>query len=271
MEWLKDKKNTPKVAALMVALIVIAGGTIAWTQGLFSGSTTTATAPVAPTGPPGSVPPGGPGGPPGFAGGPPQMRPRTLRGVPPARPAVGVATVAAIKRPDNVNPANGPDPFRIPNGAKKLADLNAKLAGPKLPLRDAIGPLNLFQIHPPAPPPAPALPDVTTSTGNGNTVTADPASHYRLSGIINGTAGINAIVEVDGQSQSVKPGDSLSDGSRVTNIQATSVTLRTANGAALNLQLSAGSPDQGTNTQNFNGFNGQAPFQPGFPQQGQNN
>ena len=188
------------------------------------------------------------------------------RGVSSARPAATAATV--VKKPVNTNPAVGPDPFQIPNGAQKIANINKMLAGPKLPLRDAIGPLNLFQIHPPSPPPAPVLPDVSGGQGGGNTVTADPASRYRLSGIINGTDGINAIIEVDGQSQSVKPGDSLPDGTKVTNIQATSVTLRTNSGAALNLQLSAGTPDQG-NAQG-NNFNGQAPFQPGFPQQGQN-
>jgi len=274
MEWLKDNKNRPIVAGLIVFLLVAAGVAIAWETGAFSGSPPVASAPV---GPPGSMAPGGPGGPPGMPGGPPGMlggppgMPVGIpRGVSSARPAAATVTTV-VKKPVNTNPAIGPDPFQIPNGAQKIAKLNTALAGPKLPLRDAIGPLNLFQIHPPAPPPVPVLPDVGGGQG-GNTVTPDPASHYRLSGIINGTDGINAIVEVDGQSQSVKPGDSLSDGTKVTNIQATSVTLRTTGGAAVNLQLSAGTPDQGTsNFQGPNNFNGQGPFQPGFPQQGQNN
>ena len=274
MEWLKDKKNTPIVAGLIVFLLVAAGIAIAWETGAFGGSAST---PGVSGGPSAGIPPGGmvPGGPPGgmVPGGPPGMpgRPSEMpmgipRGVSSARPAATAATV--VKKPVNTNPAVGPDPFQIPNGAQKIANINKMLAGPKLPLRDAIGPLNLFQIHPPSLPPAPVLPDVIGGQGGGNTVTADPASRYRLSGIINGTDGINAIIEVDGQSQSVKPGDSLPDGTKVTNIQATSVTLRTNSGAALNLQLSAGTPDQG-NAQG-NNFNGQAPFQPGFPQQGQN-
>ena len=265
MEWLKDKKNTPIVAGLIVFLLVAAGIAIALETGAFGGSAST---PGVSGGPSAGIPPGGmvPGGPPGMPGRPSEMPMGIPRGVSSARPAATAATV--VKKPVNTNPAVGPDPFQIPNGAQKIANINKMLAGPKLPLRDAIGPLNLFQIHPPSPPPAPVLPDVSGGQGGGNTVTADPASRYRLSGIINGTDGINAIIEVDGQSQSVKPGDSLPDGTKVTNIQATSVTLRTNSGAALNLQLSAGTPDQG-NAQG-NNFNGQAPFQPGFPQQGQN-
>ena len=268
MEWLKDKKNMPIVAGLIVFLLVAAGVAIAWESGLFNGSPPVASAPV---GLPGAMAPGGPGGPPGMPGGPPGMPVGIPRGVSSARPAAATVTTV-VKKPVSTNPAVGPDPFQIPNGAQKIANINKALAGPKLPLRDAIGPLNLFQIHPPSPPPVPVLPDVGGGQGGGqgggNTMTADPASHYRLSGIINGTDGINAIIEVDGQSQSVKPGDSLPDGTKVTNIQATSVTLRTNSGAALNLQLSAGTPDQG-NAQG-NNFNGPAPFQPGFPQQGQN-
>ena len=270
MEWLKNKKNLPIIVALTVVLFVAAGGAIAWELGAFSGSSTASSAPLAPSGPPGSIPSGslppsgmpprGPGGPPGS------MPPGIPRGVAISRPLTAVP-ITVVKKPTNVNPAVGPDPFKIPDGARKLALRNALLAGPKLPLRQAIGPLNLFQIHPPVPPAPPVVVDPNIDVRN--TVTADSSSRLRLSGIINGTDGINAIIEVDGQSQSVKPGDTLSTGERVTNIQANSVTLRTAGGAALNLQLSAGTPDQG-NTQG-NNFNGQAPFQPGFPQQGQNN
>ena len=280
MEWLKDKKNLPIVMALTVTLFALAGGVIAWELGLFSGSSTpVASAPAMPTGapggmppgtvPPGSMPPGsmaprGPGGPPGMQGVPTGVPTGIPRGV------AGAPAITVVKKPVNTNPAVGPDPFKIPNGAEKAAKIAARLAGPKLPLRDAIGPLNLFQIRPPAPPPVPVLPDVGNGGGGNTTVGPDPAARYRLSGIINGTDGINAIIEVDGQSQSVKPGDSLSDGAKVTNIQATSVTLRTTGGAAITLQLSAGTPDQG-NAQSPNNFNGQGPFQPGFPQQGQNN
>ena len=274
MEWLKDKKNLPIVAALMVFLLLGAGGLIAWELGLFNGSPAVTQAPPVPTG--GGSVPGGPGyvpsGPPpgypsrGFGGpsAPVGPRGRTIPGIPrglPGAPATARAATAAVPKitAGNVNPAVVRDPFGIPNGAKKLAAANARLLGPKLPLRDVIGPLNLFSIRPPAPPPAPSIPGFNPSA-NGQ---ADPAANYRLAGIITGTDGINAILEVGGQSQSVKPGDSLPDGSQVQNIQTTSITLRTAGGAVINLPLSAGTPNQGTFNQGTNGFNGPSPYQPG--------
>ena len=264
MEWLKDKKNLPIVVALAVFFFLGAGGLIAWEMGAFNGSPPVAQVPLpqlgtppvggAPGYPPGVPPVGGRG--PGY----PLGRPlRAAPGIPQGLPGKTAAAASAPKiNANTVKPLVGPDPFNIPNGAKKLAAANARLLGPKPPLRDLVGPLNLFQIRPPAPPPAPTLP--SDSGVNGQT---DPAANYRLAGVITGTDGINAILEVGGQSQSVKPGDSLPDGSQVQNIQANSITLRTAGGAVINLPLSAGTPDQGTYNQGTNGFNGPSPYQPG--------
>ena len=261
MEWLKDKKNLPIVVALAVFLFLGAGGLIAWELGAFNGSSAVAQAPAAPTGvppAPGTGPIYPPGGPPTGPSGYPASRLGAVPGIPQGIPGKPTAAVTASKiNANTVKPSIGPDPFQIPNGAKKLADINNRLVGPKPPLRDLIGPLNLFQIRPPAPPPVPVLPDNPTN-GQG-----DPAANYRLSGVITGTDGINAILEVGGQSQSVKPGDSLPDGSQVQNIQTNSITLRTAGGAVINLPLSAGNPDQGTFNQGTNGFNGPNPYQPG--------
>lgn len=266
MEWLKDKKNLPIVVALAVFLLLGAGGLIAWELGAFNGSSAVTQTPVTPitTPPPGGAPgypPGGPGGypPAGPSGAPLPRGTRSIaaQGIPRGVPGVPVVVAMPKISANNVNPGVGPDPFSIPYGAKKLAASNARLLGPKLPLRDAIGALNLFTIRPPAPPPVPNIPGFDTQA-NGQ---PDPAANYRLSGVITGTDGINAILEVGGQSQSVKPGDSLPDGSRVQNIQTTSITLRTTSGGVINLPLSAGTPDQGTN--NFNGYNGQPPYQPG--------
>lgn len=267
MEWLKDKKNLPIVVALAVFFFLGAGGLIAWELGAFSGSPPVAQVPS--SGVPTSVPPVGgasgypPGGPPSSGRGPgyPASLPtRPVPGLPRGISGKPTAAAAAPKiSASTVKPLVGPDPFNIPNGAKKLADINARLVGPKLPLRDLVGPLNLFRIRPPAPPPAPSVPGFD-NTANGQT---DTAANYRLAGVITGTDGINAILEIGGQSQSVKPGDSLPDGSRVQNIQANSITLRTAVGAVINLPLSAGTPDQGTYNQGTNGFNGPSPYQPG--------
>lgn len=269
MEWLKDKKNLPIVAAMAVLFFVIAAGLIAWELGAFNGSSSVAQAPAPPIGgpPPPSGPPSypagvtGPGSLPAGLGGPPLPRGRrraAAPGIPRGVPGAPLLAAAPGISANNVNPAVGPDPFGIPNGAKKLAAATARLIGPKLPLRNVIGPLNLFRIRPPAPPTPPVIPGVDSSA-NGQ----DPAANYRLSGIITGTDGINAILEVGGQSQSVKPGDSLTDGSLVQNIQTNSITLRTAGGAVINLPLSAGTPNQGTTNQGPNGFNGPSPYQPG--------
>ena len=264
-EWLKDKKNLPIVVVLAVFVLLAAGGLVAFELGAFSGSSTVATAPPTggapsigpagfPTSPPGVPPPGlagGPGRPPYPQGGRPVL---PGGAVPP--PALG--TAAAVKKPAAVNPLIGPDPFKIPGGAKKEADAQLKLLGPKPALRDQIGPLNLFQLRPPAPPVPPALPDGTGAGGGTN-----PTANYRLAGVVTGSDGINAILEVGGQSQSVKPGDTLPDGTQVQNIQTSSVTLRTASGATVNLPLSAGAPDQG------NGYNGPGQYPGGQFQPGQ--
>lgn len=263
MEWLKDKKNLPIVVALAVFFFLGAAGLIAWELGAFNGSPPMAQVPVVPTGgPPGGSGNYSPGGPP--IGGAPSYRPALplgqAPGIPRGIPGKPLAAATAPKiNANTVKPLTVPDPFQIPNGAKKLAQINNRLAGPKPPLRDLVGPLNLFRIRPSAPPPVPNIPGLDTPA-NGQ---QDPAANYRLSGVITGTDGINAILEVGGQSQSVKPGDSLPDGSQVQNIQTNSITLRTARGAVINLPLSAGAPDQGTFNQGTNGFNGPTPYQPG--------
>ncbi len=264
MEWLKDKKNLPIVAALLVFIALAAGGFTAYTMGVFPSGQSAQALPPAPAGIP-SGPPVGPSGPPNGVGGPQplEVRPNLRRGQPglPQGQTVPPAgeSVAVIKKPVSTNPLVGPDPFKIPGGAQKLAK-SITNAIPKPALRDEIGPLNLFTIRPPAPPVPPTLPS-SDATG------ANAAANYRLSGVITGADGINAIVEVGGQSQSVKPGDALPDGTQVQNIQTNSITLRTAQGAVFNLPLSAGTPDQG---QNFNGppgfnggFNGRQQFNPG--------
>jgi hypothetical protein len=270
MEWLKDKKNLPIVVALAVFVLLAAGGFIALELGAFSGSSAPPVASGPPPGIPGGPPSGVPGGPPSGVPGSPSTAsigrgpgivpplPQGSRGRSLAPNAAGTTvagTPVAVKKSDIVNPLIGPDPFKIPGGAQKVAKDNAKLAGPKLALRDEIGPLNLFTIRPPVPPVPPVLPGTGTATGE------NPAVNYRLSGVVTGSDGINAILEIGGQSQSVKPGDSLPDGTQVQNIQTTSVTLLTASGTVINLPLSAGTPDPGTD--GFNGPPGYNQFQPG--------
>lgn len=279
-EWLKDKKNLPIVVALMVFVLLGAGGLIAFELGAFSHQAS-APPPSVPVGIPGG-PPVGAGGPPFGAGGPrlgrpllggPQLGGGRL-GLPPGLPqgtlGTTAATAAVTPKSDIVNPLIGPDPFKIPGGAQKYAQIQQKLAAPKLPLRNVIGPLDLFQIRPPAPPQTPGIP------GALGQAESNPAANYRLSGLINGPDGNNAILEVGGQSQSVKPGDTLADGTNVQSIQSTSITLRTSGGNVFILPLSAGTPDQASapfngQPQYPGGFNGQPQYPGGFNNQPQVN
>ena len=264
MEWLKDKKNLPIVVALAVFFVLAAGGLIAFELGAFNGSSSAAPTPIA-----SGTPPPTPGGAPmPMRVGP--MPPRGMPGMPsgvrgmPTAPGPAAANPAAKlpAKSDAVNPAVGPDPFYIPGGQRKIASEQAAAAGPKLSVRDRIGPLDLFQIHVPEPPAPPIIPtDNSGGISPGTQTNAAPLP--RFSGVITGENGINAILESGGQSQTVKPGDTLPDGSQVQSIQTTSVTLRTAGGAVVSLPLSAGTPDQGTTSPNgqpqFNQY-GQPPF-----------
>lgn len=265
-EWLKDKKNLPIVLALTVVMLLVAGGVVALETGAFDSHSAAAPSIQAPQGIP-SGPPVGAGGP-SYPGRPPTGvsplggRPGLPPGLPQGRaPGTTAATAAVTPKSDIVNPLIGPDPFKIPGGAQKYTQNKSKLDGPKPALRNVIGPLNLFQIHP-ATPPAPPI-DFGRTSGIQQ---SNPAANYRLSGLINGPDGNNAILEVGGQSQSVKPGDTLADGTNVQSIQATSVTLKSSTGSVFILPLSAGTPDQGTVP-----FNGQPQYPGGFNSQPQVN
>jgi len=246
MDWLKDKKNLPIVVGLAVFVLLAAGGLVAFETGLIGGPPAPASGLVVPTAPrfAGGSPPGSP--PPdvppltGLGGGRPGITP-----TPGARTASATPVVPAA--PKLINPAVGPDPFGIPGGQKRLAQqVNASLnspAGAVVPLRDRLPMYNLFTIHPPAPPPVVDVPG------------SDPgAQNYHLTGIANSDGGILAVLETSGQSQTVKPGDSLPDGGKVLSIQTSSVTLRTPGGSTVSIPLTsgAGPSDQPQNGQDPN-------------------
>lgn len=273
MDWLneklKDKKNLPIIVGIAVFFVLAAGGLIAFELGAFSGSTATASVP--PPAPPGSLPPGvpgdvpqdprgstiptGPGGPNPFGAGVPVAATTALAGVPGLNEARPGSTAP--------NPA-GPNPYSIPNGRKLLAQRNGPVVG-NLPLRDRLPRVDLYTL----PPPTPVL--VGNNYGNGQNQQL-LASNYRLSGIVNGPDGnINGILEVGGQSQTVKPGDTLPDGSAVESITNTGLILRTPGGTAITITQSNGSdtppgyPGQGYPGQ---GYPGQGYPGQGYPGQG---
>ncbi len=270
MDWLKDKKNLPIVVGLAVFVLLAAGGLIAFETGLFSGSPAPASVASSPAagGPigPGSYPPGSPGSPasssypgsPSYPGRPPTDGAASYGGR-------AASTLPAVsKSPNLINPAKGPDPFSIPGGQKiyqkqVVAALVGTATGMPPPLRELLPRYDLFTIHAPPPPAVVVGPN------------SDPGSqNYKLTGILNSEGSVLAIMETGGQSQTVKPGDSLPDGGKVVSIQESSITLRTPGGSTVTVPLStgSGSPDQFQNGQNGqNGQFGQDPNQPNFPGQ----
>ena len=245
MDWLKDKKNLPIVAGLAAFVILIAAGFAAYTMGVFngggSGGTSVATSaslyPGAPAGgAPGAV--GYPGGAPGAVGypGAPSRVPTVARQVP-TRPVAG-AVASAKPGATSTNPMVGADPFALPNAHKTVSkDSALKVAYAMRPsLRDTLPPMDLYTLHAPRP---------EASSNFRLPVGGDQLpANTRVSGIVNAADGIFAVVEINGDARTVKPGDDLPDGSKVASIQATSVTLHTPTGSTITVPLSNGAPEQ---------------------------
>ena len=146
----------------------------------------------------------------------------------------------------------GADPFALPNARKAIAAANnLRVAGMRPPLRDALPPLNLFSLRPPRP----QIAGNFTLPGEADQLLAST----RVSGIVNAAEGIFAVVEVNGNSQTVKPGDSIG-GNKVASIQSTGITLHTEDGATITIPLSNGPPQQNPT----NGFGGGYPGGGGF-------
>ncbi len=276
-EFIKDKKNLPIIVGVAVFFLLAMGGLIAFEAGLFPSGTSTASVPtvvpaggppgVPPGGPPGGIPqdprgsslPPGPGGPNPFGAGVPVRATTALAGVPGLNEA----------RPGSTAPnPSGPNPYSIPNGRKLLAQRNGPLVA-ALPLRDRLPRVDLYTL----PPPTPVL---VGGNGNGRN-TQLLAANYRLSGIVNGPDGnINGILEVGGQSQTVKPGDTLPDGSVVESLTGSGLTLRTPGGTPITITQSSGSdtppgyPGQGYPGQGYpgQGYPGQSYPGQGYPGQG---
>ena len=245
MDWLKDKKNLPIVAGLAAFVILIAAGFAAYTMGVFngggSGTNSVATSAGrypggAPGGAPGAV--GYPGGAPGAVGNPgaPSRVPMVARQVP-ARPVAG-AVASAKPGATSTNPMVGADPFALPSAHKTVSkDSALKVAYAMRPsLRDTLPPMDLYTLHAPRP---------EASSNFRLPVGGDQLpANTRVSGIVNAADGIFAVVEINGDARTVKPGDDLPDGSKVASIQATSVTLHTPTGSTITVPLSNGAPEQ---------------------------
>ena len=151
----------------------------------------------------------------------------------PAKAQAKVAKVnpAMAKKPGAVQVASlvgapataRPDPFVIP-GVRAIAPPKPSVTSfaPTPVVTNWVPPV----VHTPPPPPSPATAQATLPND-------------RVAGIMLNN-GVYAIMDADGQSQVVQPGDTLPGGEKVVSIQSDSVTLRTTDNQTVNLPLSAG-------------------------------
>ncbi len=250
-EWLKDKKNLPIIAGLTIAVLI---GAIV--LGLFETGVLPpqpAPTPVAASSsprvlPPGSIPP------------PPQVSPGGLTpGAPSHRAVPGQSPAAAASAktpPAPLNAAKGPDPFKVPGYHPfhvSQASLNASR------VRNAL-PAVFIQRYPPRD-------QLVIKTRRGVqplvplTLTPEVSSSMRMSGVVTSDNSIKALLERNGVSTQVQPGDTV-DGSKVISIQADGLTLRTSDNRLLRVPLS-GTPTGGNSPYSGGGFPGN-----GFPGNG---
>ena len=238
-EWLKDKKNLPIVAAVGALVLIGSIVLILFENGAFAPHP--APTPVASSSGPGVTPPGVmPGLPGGLppqtmpAGGPPGTPPAGARpGQTPARPgqtpvAAGAKAPAAL-----LNVAKGPDPFKVPGYHPfhlSQASVNA------LRVRNSLPPVFIQQYTP--------KDQLITKARRGNqsllpvTLTPEVSSSMRMSGVITSDNSIKALLEANGVSTQVQPGDTV-NGGKVLSIQADGLTLRTSDNRLVRVPLSS--------------------------------
>lgn len=227
-EWLKDKKNLPIVIA--IGSLVFVGSIIAM---LFEfgvlGHSTPAPVPVAsasssapPAAPPSpGVPPGAPGGPPGA--------PSTPGAAPPNATAKAPGTGTP---PAQVGKTD--DPFRVPGFPAPVTSLTT---APVATLRTQVPFVYIARIAP--------RPVTLISPTQGQTPFTQVSATQRVSGVLFTDTGVHAVLETNGQSQQVQPGDPV-DGGKVVSIQADGLTLRRDDGTLVRVPLSGTSTGAGT-------------------------
>lgn len=164
-----------------------------------------------------------------------------------ANGATPVATTVAF------NPS-GPDPFKVPRPAGEPMPS-------VIPMQNQIPPVPniiLTTWHPQAPHPNGEHQLEPVQQGDG--------IPRRMSGVLFGD-GVFAILETDGNSQEVQPGDSV-QGGKVISIEADHLTIKTDDDKLINVPLSS-TPTGGAPTGGFPGggagFPGGSPFPGGFP------
>lgn len=245
MDLLKDKKKLPIVAGIAAVVLLAMIGLILFELGVFPSG---GEAPATTTTPVVAAPAPAPVVRTASAAQPLQTANVALV----AQRAGGAKTAgASTQDPTVVNPMVGADPFALPAKGKTITRTAARQAGAvggtRMPLGQVLSPYNLFAIHEPKSS-APPVIDLAEQPG-ADQMLADT----RVSGIVNADDGIFAIVETNGNSQTVKPGDKLLDGSKVASIQPTGITLHTLSGGIISLPLSNGAPTPPPNTFGYGG------------------
>lgn len=248
----KGLKNLLVVAGAVIAVIIVALVVIYFTNpgliGLGSASEqANSSAPSAPAVAPAVPPPARPAAmpPAKMASTKPGTATQNKAAKPNAKVAAKPKSPANPKAKTNVASAAGA-PGKKP-GAVKVASLVGAPAGarpdpfvipgvrayvPPKPSVVSFAPTPIVTNFVPPLPPAPR-PPVT------GPATVAELPNDRVSGIMLNN-GVYAIMDADGQSQVVQPGDTLPGGEKVVSIQSDSVTLRTVDNQTVNLPLSAG-------------------------------
>jgi len=253
-EWLKDKKNLPIVAAIGALVLIGAIVLILFETGVLPPQPApTAVAVSSPNAaPPGVLPAGAP---------PSQMVPGGMqtRSIPPGA-APGQAAAAGLKTPaPPLNAAKGPDPFKVPGYHPFRV---SQAAVDALRVRNAL-PLVFIQQYTPKD-------QLMLKTKRGTqavnplTTTPEVSSSMRMSGVITSDNSIKALLESNGVSTQVQPGDTV-DGGKVLSIQADGLTLRTSDNRLVRVPLS-GTPTGGNSPYSGGGYPGNGA--PGFPPPG---
>jgi hypothetical protein len=271
VNFFKEKKNLPIIVGVLVVLILGGAGAGLYFAGMLPWSAKSPSAassqpqpsPAAETPP--VVMPSGPPVKPVVASGDQaaaHAKSKPLGGTAPlaaARAASRAKSAQAAAKPKAVNPAlvayvpptnilKGPDPFKIPPApyAPKTAPVWVSSA-PPLP--------GVYIARYPTP--------VTAGGEPVRPLTIDLAgkqtlSSARVSGIIQTDTGVQAILETNGQSQAVQPGDQVADG-KVISIQSDGLTLRRPDGSVVVVPLNGGNSEE-SQPQNVS-QNGQPPWQ----------
>jgi len=226
MDWLNDKKNQPIVIGAFVLIIIVAGYVVYKTNFSGGGSSPSASQSAPATSYPTMPGPGGTGAPPG--GGPPNTAPY---------PTASPATPAPTATQPAVAPSANPSPQPGAAAARPAAGMMAKAMPMESYRTDPFLPIG-YRPPPHQPKPIPHLDDLPIPYGDrpmpgppggGKVQKVEYAAQpmRRMAGLLR-SGRIYAILETNGTSEVVQPGDRLNDGmATVDRIESDKVILKT--------------------------------------------